>query len=153
MELVLPNHRVFYYSILESFLPVGGILIAYIASLVKNWRLLLRVSNIPGLMFISYYWLLWTCISKYLFNQWTKQKIIFNILFTIIYRLTEESMRWLEIQGKHDKVVNALKKIAAANKKDLPNPESQIKKEVMIWSLNHFWIIPTTNITIDFQLS
>jgi len=36
-------------------------------------------------------------------------------------RLTEESMRWLEIQGKHDKVLNELKKIANVNKKPLPD--------------------------------
>lgn len=52
-----------------------------------------------------------------------------------MYRLTEESMRWLEIQGKHDKVVDTLKKIAATNKKVLPNPEPQIKKEVTIINL------------------
>jgi len=30
-------------------------------------------------------------------------------------------MRWLESQGKHDKVINTLKKIAAVNNKPFPN--------------------------------
>ncbi|KAL4107873.1 hypothetical protein QTP88_018153 [Uroleucon formosanum] len=91
MELFLPHQRVLYYSILECFLPVGSILVALIASLVKDWRILLRLINIPGLLFFSYFW------------------------------LTEESMRWLESQGKHDKVINALKKIATVNKKPFPD--------------------------------
>ncbi|XP_025207596.1 solute carrier family 22 member 21-like [Melanaphis sacchari] len=91
MELFLPHQRVLYYSILECFLPVGSILVAYVASFVKDWRLLLQIVNIPGLLFLSYFW------------------------------LTEESMKWLESQGKHDKVINTLKKIAAVNKKPFPN--------------------------------
>ncbi|KAL5236445.1 hypothetical protein ACI65C_003855 [Semiaphis heraclei] len=91
MELFLPHQRVLYYSILECFLPVGSILTAYIASIVQDWRLLLRIVNIPGLLFLSYFW------------------------------LTEESMRWLESQGKHDKVIHTLKKIATANKKPFPD--------------------------------
>jgi len=58
MELFLPHQRVLYYSILECFLPVGSILTAYIASIVQDWRLLLRIVNIPGLLFLSYFWLL-----------------------------------------------------------------------------------------------
>lgn len=58
MELFLPHQRVLYYSILECFLPVGGMLIAFVASQVKNWRLLLQICNIPGLLFLSYFWLL-----------------------------------------------------------------------------------------------
>lgn len=91
MELFLPHQRVLYYSVLECFLPVGSILVAYTAKIVQDWRILLRLINIPGLLFLSYFW------------------------------LTEESMRWLESQGKHDQVINALKKIAAVNKKPFPD--------------------------------
>ncbi|XP_025418680.1 solute carrier family 22 member 5-like, partial [Sipha flava] len=104
MELFLPEKRVLYYSILECFLPVGAIMVALIASWVKDWRLLLRLSNVPGLLFLTYFW------------------------------LTEESMRWLETQGKHDRVINALNKIAIVNKKPMPNlppvvPQTQVTKE------------------------
>jgi len=58
MELFLPHQRVLYYSILECFLPIGSILVAYTASFVKDWRLLLQLANIPGLLFLSYFWLL-----------------------------------------------------------------------------------------------
>ncbi|VVC31718.1 Hypothetical protein CINCED_3A010671 [Cinara cedri] len=100
MESILPNQRVLYYSILESFLPIGAMLVALIASQVKDWRLLLQLSNFPGLLFISYFW------------------------------LTEESMRWLETQGKHDKVINTLKNIANTNKKPMPElpHDTQTKK-------------------------
>jgi OCT family organic cation transporter-like MFS transporter 4/5 len=56
MELFLPEKRVLYYSILECFLPVGAIMVALIASWVKDWRLLLRLSNVPGLLFLTYFW-------------------------------------------------------------------------------------------------
>lgn len=58
MELFLPHQRVLYYSILECFLPIGSILVAYTANFVKDWRLLLQLVNIPGLLFLSYFWLL-----------------------------------------------------------------------------------------------
>lgn len=58
MEMVSPKHRVLYYSILECFYPIGAILVALIASRVKDWRLLLQISNIPGLFFLFYFWLL-----------------------------------------------------------------------------------------------
>ncbi|XP_050537515.1 solute carrier family 22 member 21-like isoform X2 [Daktulosphaira vitifoliae] len=91
MELVLPKQRVLFYSILELFFPFGGILLAFVAKQVKDWRLLLRICNIPGLLFLSYFW------------------------------LTEESMRWLDTQGKKDQVVKILKKIAKFNNKPLPD--------------------------------
>lgn len=36
-------------------------------------------------------------------------------------------MRWLEMQGKHDRVVDVLKRIAGINKKSLPalHPDAQ----------------------------
>lgn len=58
MEMVSPKQRVLYYSILECFYPIGAILVALIASRVKDWRLLLQISNIPGLFFLFYFWLL-----------------------------------------------------------------------------------------------
>lgn len=56
MEVVLPKERVLYYSILECFNPLGAVVMALIASRVKDWRLLLRISNVPGLLFLSYIW-------------------------------------------------------------------------------------------------
>jgi hypothetical protein len=52
----------------------------------------------------------------------------------VLSRLTEESMRWLETQGKHDRVINALNKIAIVNKKPMPNlppvvPQTQVTFE------------------------
>lgn len=64
MELFLPEKRVLYYSILECFLPVGAIMVALIASWVKDWRLLLQVSNVPGLLFLSYFWFVCTRVRQ-----------------------------------------------------------------------------------------
>jgi len=38
-------------------------------------------------------------------------------------------MRWLEMQGKHDRVIDVLKRIAGINKKSLPvlRPNAQIE--------------------------
>lgn len=46
-------------------------------------------------------------------------------------------MRWLETQGKHDKVIGALKKIASMNKKPLPDiPPTNTQTEVILKSNN-----------------
>lgn len=46
-------------------------------------------------------------------------------------------MRWLETQGKHDKVIGALKKIANMNKKPLPDiPSINTQTEVIPMSNN-----------------
>lgn len=62
MESVLPNKRVIYYSILECFNPLGAVVVALVASQVKDWRLLLRICNIPAIIFLSYYWYSYKCI-------------------------------------------------------------------------------------------
>lgn len=53
-------------------------------------------------------------------------------------------MRWLEMQDKHDQVVNVLKRIATVNKKDLPNLENNIKLEVINLNSTNFLIIIVT---------
>lgn len=58
MEMMLPNNRVLYLSIMETFYPVGAIFVALIAKRVKDWRLLLQISNILGILFLLYFWLL-----------------------------------------------------------------------------------------------
>lgn len=44
-----------------------------------------------------------------------------NIYVFFTRRLTEESMKWLETQGKHDKVIDVLTKISTVNNKPLPD--------------------------------
>lgn len=53
------------------------------------------------------------------------------LYFSLILRLTEESMRWLEMQGKHEQVLETLKKIAKTNKKTLPQLSLNIQSEVL----------------------
>lgn len=42
-------------------------------------------------------------------------------------------MRWLESQGKHDKVINALKKIATVNKKPFPDLPTNAQGQVILF--------------------
>lgn len=53
-----------------------------------------------------------------------------NIVFYFVCRLIEESMRWLEMRGKHDRVLNVLTKIATTNKK--PMPEIQLNTQTKV---------------------
>lgn len=39
-------------------------------------------------------------------------------------------MRWLEMKGKHDELIDVLKKIASSNKKSLPNFHQNAQIEV-----------------------
>lgn len=128
MEMVVPKQRVLYYSILECFYPIGSLLVALIASQVKDWRVLLRISNVPGLLFLSYFWSLFSILCQYLLAAIDTNKTI-NVFFCPC-RLTEESMRWQEMQGKHDGVLNTLKRIARVNKKTLPDLSTATQIEV-----------------------
>lgn len=56
MEMFLPNQRVLFYSILECFIPLGSMFVALVASKVKDWRILLQIVNLPGLLFLTYFW-------------------------------------------------------------------------------------------------
>lgn len=67
------------------------------------------------------------------YSKSTRKLIL--ILCHLYYRLTEESMRWLETQGKHDKVVDVITKIATVNNKTLPNLNSDTQKEVKYYNI------------------
>lgn len=51
-------------------------------------------------------------------------------MFFLVYRLTDESIRWLEMKGKHDRMVDVLERIASFNKKTLPVLHSNSQLEV-----------------------
>lgn len=64
------------------------------------------------------------------------------LLFSrLLYRLTEESMMWLETQGKQDKVAETLKKIAKINKKPLPNRflQMQVTFKTQLYYISDKW--------------
>lgn len=50
-------------------------------------------------------------------------------------------MRWLETQGKHDKVINTLKTIAQTNNKPMPEFPLNITQEKVIDISNSYNII------------
>jgi hypothetical protein len=51
-------------------------------------------------------------------------------------RLTDESMRWLEMRGRHDEVIGVLEKIATMNKKPLADLPRAPPLKVILFSLN-----------------
>lgn len=58
-----------------------------------------------------------------------------------LHRLTEESMRWLESQGKHDKVIHTLKKIATANKKPFPDLPTNTQVKVILFKTKLIFLL------------
>lgn len=76
MESVLPNKRVIYISIMECFYPLGAVVVAIIASQTKDWKLLLRIVNTPGILFLSYYWLLYLFIGHIHYNNHEQKYVL-----------------------------------------------------------------------------
>lgn len=58
-------------------------------------------------------------------------KMLLFLYFT--FRITDESMRWLQMQGKHDRVVGVLKRIAGMNKKSLPIMNVDVQIQVIFY--------------------
>jgi len=38
------------------FYPIGGVIMGFIAYIVFDWRITLRVLYFPGLLILGYYW-------------------------------------------------------------------------------------------------
>lgn len=55
-------------------------------------------------------------------------------------------MRWLEIQGRHDKVIDELKKIANINKRPLPDFCSNTQVEVLYIYIYIYFLLFTCRI-------
>lgn len=84
MELLVPEYRVMGSTIMSSAFALGEALIGVTAWFVP-WRIFLRILYIPGVLFVSCYW------------------------------LTDESVRWMISNDRNEEAACALKKIAAQN--------------------------------------
>lgn len=89
MELVSPDKRVLAGSIVSSAYAIGEAALAILAMYVHNWRMLLRIMYISGLLLMSLFWLM------------------------------PESLRWMLSKGQNDKVKRILRKAAKMNNVDL----------------------------------
>lgn len=89
IELVSPEKRVLGNTIMAVAFAVGEALLGFAAWCTPSWRIMLRLLYAPGLLCISYIWLM------------------------------QESVRWLMSKGKHNKARKVLFKVARANGKQV----------------------------------
>ncbi|XP_016976584.2 organic cation transporter protein [Drosophila rhopaloa] len=90
IELVGPKRRVLACSVITVFYAVGEVGLAMAAKAFPNWRILLRITYMPSLILLAYFWIL------------------------------PESVRWLLSQGKEERAKNILRRAASVNKRELP---------------------------------
>ncbi|XP_037720616.1 organic cation transporter protein [Drosophila subpulchrella] len=90
IELVGPKRRVLACSVITVFYAVGEVFLAMSAKAFPHWRILLRITYMPSLILLAYFWIL------------------------------PESVRWLLSQGKEEPAKNILRRAASVNKRELP---------------------------------
>ncbi|XP_034657356.1 solute carrier family 22 member 3 [Drosophila subobscura] len=89
IELVGPKRRVLACSVITVFYAVGEVALAMFAKAFPDWRILLRITYMPSLILLAYFWIL------------------------------PESVRWLLSQGKEDRAKGILRRAAKVNKRKL----------------------------------
>ncbi|SPP76405.1 organic cation transporter protein [Drosophila guanche] len=89
IELVGPKRRVLACSVITVFYAVGEVALAMFAKAFPDWRILLRITYMPSLILLVYFWIL------------------------------PESVRWLLSQGKEDRAKGILRRAAKVNKRKL----------------------------------
>lgn len=85
VELVASDQRLLGSTIISTYFPIGSVLLGLAAMYLKNWRHLIRITNIPALLIISYYW------------------------------VAPESVRWLLLKGRYAEAIAIIKKAAKVN--------------------------------------
>nr|XP_018911326.1 PREDICTED: organic cation transporter protein-like [Bemisia tabaci] len=89
LELVGPSKRVLSSTILSCFFPIGEVLMGLVMWWLQDWRSFLLAVYLPGLFFVSYFW------------------------------ITPESIRWLAMKNRYKEVVSIIRSIEIANDKKL----------------------------------
>ncbi|KAF0767385.1 solute carrier family 22 member 21-like [Aphis craccivora] len=90
LELVSPKSRVTISTLMGCFYPMGAVIMGFAAYMILDWRIMLRVLYLPGLLILGYAW------------------------------YVPESMRWLQTQNRIEEMANVLSKVAKSNGKTLP---------------------------------
>lgn len=102
VEWVSSKYRVLSCTVISLFYPVGEIILGLLAMYIPHMRTLLVSVYVPGLIVITYYW------------------------------LVPESVRWLMVTGRIERARQVLRKAAAANNKVLsPEAESIIAEKAI----------------------
>lgn len=91
IEWVNSKYRVLSGTIISLAIPLGDILLGFVAMYIHDFRLLIRVLYTPGLLVIVYFW------------------------------IVPESVRWLLVTGRVDRAIKILKRTASVNGKELSN--------------------------------
>ncbi|VVC33623.1 Sugar transporter, conserved site,Major facilitator superfamily domain,Major facilitator, sugar [Cinara cedri] len=90
LELVSPKARVTASTIMGCFYPMGAVIMGFVAYMVLDWKIMLRIVYLPGLLILGYTW------------------------------YVPESMRWLQTQNRIEEMTKILSKVAKSNGKALP---------------------------------
>lgn len=96
MEWVSAKYRALGTTLICTSFPLGEMLLGVIASQVHDFRMLLRVLYVPGLLVFFYFW------------------------------LVPESVRWMLITGRVDRAIKILKRIARINNKTLSDKSIEL---------------------------
>jgi len=56
IEIVSPKSRVAVSTLMGCFYPIGAVLMGFAAYMILDWRIMLRVVNLPGLLILGYIW-------------------------------------------------------------------------------------------------
>ncbi|XP_022167888.1 solute carrier family 22 member 21-like isoform X1 [Myzus persicae] len=91
LELVSPKARVTVSTLMGCFYPMGAVIMGFVAYMVLDWRIMLRIVYLPGLLILGYAW------------------------------YVPESMRWLQTQNRIEEMAKVLSKVAKSNGKTLPS--------------------------------
>lgn len=89
IELVASDKRVLGGTIISSYFSIGEALLGVAAMHIRNWRNLIRVTYLPVVLIISYFW------------------------------IAPESIRWLISKGRKAEALTIIKKAAKINKVEL----------------------------------
>lgn len=56
LEIVCPKARVTISTLMGFFYPVGAVIMGFAAYFLLDWRIMLRVVYMPGLLILGYIW-------------------------------------------------------------------------------------------------
>ncbi|XP_015363439.1 PREDICTED: solute carrier family 22 member 5-like [Diuraphis noxia] len=91
IELVSLKSRAAVSTLMGCFYPMGAVIMGFIAYMILDWRIMLRIVNLPGLFILGYIW------------------------------YVPESLRFLQTKNRIEEMAMVLTKIAESNGKTLPS--------------------------------
>lgn len=56
IELVSKKSRAAVSTLMGCFYPMGAVIMGFVAYMILDWRIMLRIVNLPGLLILGYIW-------------------------------------------------------------------------------------------------